>query len=460
MIHRPYKEGRIIKGEITVFLALLSSLFLALFAAMARSARLQLIRMNIEGVMDASLRSCFGEYSQYLFKRYDLLYIDSSYRGTMPSGIDSLINHLSAYMSENMDYCHTPAQAEWYRETVTDAAPVSYVSAADEGGRPYKSQAVEYIEKYGQVKYLGTINGSKDAFLSIKKVDFYSEWDEILARIDAYGLPLTNPGKIVRGMVLGEEEFLKNASVKGSIGASSGNGGGAGTSKLKRKNESDELFIEYLMQKLGCLTEYREDQVITGELEYIVYGQAGDHDNLVSTVKDLMDKRLSDNLRAIRSDGGKMAAAYEKAYQVVMFNTLEIPDPALVRLVRDSIVYAWAYGESAMDVTRLVNKGRCQVVKASSEIDLGLNDLLNFRSRLFGSGGSGLSYKELMGIYVSAVSDDLRRKRSMDIIEGNLRAFYNPSFRIDGCYEYLRGRVSLSSAYGHDHTIEREYLYE
>lgn len=453
-----------LKGEITVFLSLLSAAFLGLLCALSESARVQMIRMNTEAVMDASLRSCFGEYDRNLYKRYDLLYIDSSYRGAEGAGVENVINHLGRYMTENTDYCDSPATGEWYGQTIGDADAVSYVLASDEGGRPLKRQAVEYIEKYGEIIYSGTINSGKGSLRRGEENNFFSEWDDILSRIEAYGIPLTNPGKIVRDMVLAEDEFLTGTPLSGIANpdrpSARGLKEGAGTGKLKRKNENDELFTEYIMQKCGCYTEYFTQQQLTAELEYIVYGGGSDRDNMISAVKELMDIRLKDNLRCIKGDGGKVAAAYEKAVEVVMFNTLIPPSPELIRLVRDSIIYAWAYGESAMDVSRLLNKGKCKIVKGSSDIDLSLEDIIDFRSRLFENGGSGYSYKEWIGMFMALTDDALRRVRLMDIIEGNLRIFYNGGLRIDGCVEYLRANVVMTSGYGYEHTIEREYQYE
>ncbi len=464
MTHRQYKNNGLLKGEITVFLSLLSALFLGMICALTESVRSQMIRMNTEGVMDASLRSCFGEYDQRLYKRYDLLYIDSSYRGAETGGIDSVIAHLIRYMNENTDYSDTGAAGDWYGQNPEDASALSWVFASDEGGKPLKRQAVEYMEKYGKISYMDAVNSGKGSVKRGKKSNFFDEWDSILESIDAYGLPLTNPGKIVRGMVLSEDEFLKGGltgrAMYGDRPSARGLKQGAGTSKLKRKNEDDDLFTEYLMQKCGCYTEFYPEQKLTAELEYIVYGESTDRDNMVCAVKELMDIRLCDNLRCIKGDGGRMAAAYARAYEIVMYNTLEPPPPVLVKLVRDSIVYAWAYGESAMDVSRLLNKGKCRIIKSSSDVELSLEDIVNFRSGLFGSGGEGFSYKELMGMFVSLTDDETRRMRCMDIVEGNCREFYNSGFRIDGCVEYLRAKASLASGYGYEHTIEREYLYE
>ena len=102
MTARLFREKRtLLRGEITVFLALLLSSFLGLACMLINSVRLQLIRMDIEGVMDAGLHSCFGEYDQRLFKRYDLIFIDSSYRGSNEAGIDNVTRHLAQYMIEN-----------------------------------------------------------------------------------------------------------------------------------------------------------------------------------------------------------------------------------------------------------------------------------------------------------------------------------------------------------------------
>ncbi len=453
-----------LKGEITVFLSLLSAIFLGLVCALSESVRVQMLRMNTEGVMDAALRSCFAEYDQVLYKRYDLLYIDSSYRGHEEADIDSVINHLGRYAAENTDYGGSNATGEWYGQSLSDADHVSYVAASDERGRPFKRQAVEYIEKYGKTIWIGTINSGKGSIKRGEKNDFFEEWDDILARIESYGIPLTNPGKIVREMVLSEDEFLKgtplSATATGDRPSARSLKQGAGTAKLKRKNENDDLFIEYLMQKCGCYTEFYAAQQLTAELEYIVYGGMSDNENMISAVKELMDIRLKDNLRCIKGDGGKMAAAYEKAYEVVMYNCLIIPPESLIKLVRDSIVYAWAYGESAMDVSRLLSKGRCKITKASSDIYLPLEDIINFKSRLFESGGSGYTYKELIGMFVALTGDDIRRLRCMDIIEGNLRTYNNSGFLIDGCFEYLRASIALTSGFGYEHTIEREYQYE
>lgn len=459
-----YCKKLYIKGEITVFLSLILAGMLGLLSVLIESARVQLIRMNIEAVMDASLHSCFGEYDQRLFRRYDLLFIDSSYRGSDEPGIDSTARHLSQYLNENTDYTDTVATGEWYREKVTDVNVNRYIFASDNDGEVLKSQACEYISKYGSYKYICGINAYRSVVAGSREVDFFGEWDGLLSAISTYGIPVTNPGEIVRRMVLSEEEYFEevplNAMMTGDSPSTRGLKRGNAISKHRKSAGSDDEFIEYMMQKFGCYTEHYHEQQLTSELEYIIYGQNSDRENMIRIIDRLLKMRESDNLSCIKGDAGKVALAEEKAIEVASFNMIEAPPPELIRLIRDSILYAWAYAESAIDVSRLLNKGNCPVNKGPAEVELSLDELLEFRSKLGQSGGEGISYKDYTGIFVSELDDRIRRLRCMDIIEGNFRVFYNDHFRIDGCVEYMEATASFTSGYGYSHEIKRDYIYE
>ena len=386
-------RGSVVKAEITVFLSLILASLTGLICVLIESARLQLVRMNAEGVMDAGLNSCFGEYDQELYKRYDLLFIDSSYRGECSAGVDNVARHLSQYMAVNTDYSDAGVTGEWYRETVGDSAAESYVLASDDDGGVLKQQAVGYIRNYGRIRYLNGISANSGGVKSIRTVDFMSEWDAKLRAVNSYGLPLTNPGAIVRGMVMSEDDFLRGGNLKslriGDLPSKRSLNRGNALDRIKYKDGSDDIFIEYIMQKAGCYTEYKEEQQLTAEIEYIIYGMDSDTENMRCVVKRLLELRESDNLRCIKSDAGKMNAAWNKAWEVVSINMpLEwaAPDPYLVGLVRDTIVYAWAYAESAVDVGRLLNKGRSPVIKSPSGVKLVLNDIMRFKNYVNDSG--------------------------------------------------------------------------
>ena len=66
------------KGTITVFLSLISMLFLSLFCTMAESVRVQAARFQAAAAFDMGLFSIFGEYDRVLLEEYDLWFLDGS----------------------------------------------------------------------------------------------------------------------------------------------------------------------------------------------------------------------------------------------------------------------------------------------------------------------------------------------------------------------------------------------
>ncbi|MBR5408259.1 MAG: hypothetical protein IK111_11590 [Lachnospiraceae bacterium] len=465
MILRRYR-GRKINGEITVFLALITSVLTGLIIVLIESARLQLIRMNVEALMDTGLTSCFGEYDRKLFDRYDLLFIDSSYRGQGEPGIEGVIDHLKQYMSANSDYSETDCLGDWYAESIIEAGSDKWELLSDGSGEVLKYQASRYIDEYGEIKYSDAIRTNKAAVDSISEIDLIGEWDAVLAAIDGYGMPIINPGKIVREMVLNEDDYLNSAHLS-AVSISdlpskrsllSGNGAPDGNRK-----GNDEAFVEYIMQKAGCYTEYTDEQMLRAEIEYIINGQGSDRDNMSYVINRLLKIRESDNLSCLRADGGRMEAAGIKAEEVTALCLSDpegMPDDTLTELVKESIVYAWAYAESAVDVGRLLSGGKCPVNKGSSDIVLGIDDLTDFVSFLNRPGGRGISYKEYLGVFLEDTDDGIRRLKCMDVIEGNCRIFYNDGLRVDGCVDYLKAAAGLESGYGYSHTITRERYYE
>ncbi len=66
------------KGTITVFLSLISMLFLSLFCTMAESVRVQAARFQAAAAFDMGLFSVFGEYDRVLLEEYDLWFLDGA----------------------------------------------------------------------------------------------------------------------------------------------------------------------------------------------------------------------------------------------------------------------------------------------------------------------------------------------------------------------------------------------
>lgn len=90
------------KGTITVFLSLISMLFLSLFCTMAESARVQAARVQAAAAFDMGLFSVFGEYDSVLLEEYDIWFFDAARQAGRFSK-DILETALSGYISPNPD---------------------------------------------------------------------------------------------------------------------------------------------------------------------------------------------------------------------------------------------------------------------------------------------------------------------------------------------------------------------
>ncbi len=456
-----------LRGEITIFLALILSSMLGLITVLISSARYRMIRMNTETLTDTALHSCFGEYDRKLFNRYDLIFIDSSYRGEDKAGADNVIRHFTEYIQTNTDQSDTGATGDWYGQDITGADTAGIVYASDDTGFLIKRQACEYVEMNGIDEYTDVIGANAPLVYKGETDDFMSGWDEALSIADSYGLPLYDPGHEVRKAVMEEDEFLtgfvsRELSFSDLVSVRKLTEGNS-LEEFGNDKGSDEQFIEYIMDKFGCYTAYSEEQQLIAEIEYIIHGGKSDRDNMKSVIRRLLMIREKDNLVCIRGDAARVNAAYRKAEEAILPLVIAEglpPDPGLIEAVRDSIIYAWAYAESTVDVSRLLNKGRCPVRKRGSDIYLCVDDITGFRSFLNKTGGRGLSYREFLALFLSELKDKTRRLRCMDIIEGNMRSYCNGEFRIDGCVGYLRVKAQISSRYGYDLEIIRDCRYE
>ena len=66
------------KGAITVFLSLISVLFLSLLCTTIESARIQGARAKAAAALDMGLFSVFGEFENEVLEKYDVFLLDGA----------------------------------------------------------------------------------------------------------------------------------------------------------------------------------------------------------------------------------------------------------------------------------------------------------------------------------------------------------------------------------------------
>ena len=477
---RLYKKGgRMKRGEITIFLAMLLSGICALLCVIIESARTQAMRLQIEILMDMGLHSCFGEYHQELFGRYDLLYIDSSYNKAA-GGVEEVLTHLEQYLNENISQGTGQQsigaqsnreksgiggqQGDWFKLSVDTVRVKQYLLASDFNGHIFQNQAARYLKNYGDSSRCFVLEQGANNIVQNRKRDFYGEWEVIQNRIDGYGKSFYNPADEIRSYSNGD--LLRLAVGNGVAGLAELPYPEVPSKRSMEKGnlphiqqeieDAELLFDEYMLQKCAEYTDVYQNRVLCCELEYILYGNPSDRENLKQAVQELMELRESENLNCLLSEEGKREEAQKLAEQLV--GAFELA--GLTEAVRDSVIYAWAYAESAIEVGQLLSGGRIMIKKQAGDWILPLEELLEFPKYMGRQRASGFTYEEYLGFFLRRVEADQKIARCMDIVEINIRQSGNQWFRIDGCVEYLDAEVFFESRNGYRYQIRREFGYE
>ena len=458
------------KGEITVFLSLLLSSVLGLLCVTFKSAGNLSVKLQDEIAMDAALRSCFGEYHKELYEKYDLLYIDSSYRVSNP-GLENTAEHISEYMQKNLDFDEDFLSTDYFRIEVNDTSLESVLLSSDFGALPIYLQAIDYMNEYGEVSHASKISSLRNDLPYINPPDIFGGWDEALERVNSFGVFFINPAAIVRGFAAngyrqvldirqGNDNNLSYNNIPSKRTLMEGN------YKSFSAQENEIVFTEYLYQHCGSYIHPKTNTVLSGELEYFLYGYGNDRKNAEMVADRLIRIFSNENLSYLSSDEGRLLELHAYAEELVP-PPVDPLDPicwidreALVDAVADSLKYAWAECEGILKVDRLFGGGMLPANSVSTAWILPLREITAYRALLGGSGGSGYTYEEYLVSFFQEIDRKTLCYRFLDTVEMNMRKEGSPGFCVDGCIGYIEACVETNSIFGKEYSITRTYAYE
>lgn len=478
-------------GYITLYFALTLGIMMVLIFTVIEGVRMQTIRTETEGIMDIGLHSVFGEYHRELLAQYDLFYIDTSYGGSSPD-VANTAEHLQYYMNLNFKK-QIPSGILGIRDfTALHCNNVfldGYRRATDEEGKILKEQIVDYmkdrkgiillkriVENANLVKSNGwdtrNLAAERDAvkrningLLEKRRRELLeTEEEEIEVSIDnpadyvdsirgtgILGLALP-PETSVSSMAVHPENYQSHRTPLQGSGKISPKG------SVLEELTSRLLFQEYLFEKCGSFRREKEASVLKYQLEYLLKGQARDEANLRQVLEDILHIREAANFAYLMSDGNKQGQADIVAAVV----TAGLGIPELKEPVKLSVLFAWSYAESVKDIRILLDGGRVPIFKSESSWNTPLLQLLTFTAHLgeYRKEETGMSYEDYLGMFLYMKQEKELCFRFMDVCEMDIRVTPgNADFRMDGCIEALQARANVSSGYGYDYEIIREFTY-
>lgn len=473
------------KGYITIFLSLSLTLILSLVFTVIEGARISAIRMKFECAADIGMNSVLAEYHRELLEQYDLLFVDTSYGGSMPS-IANTEEHLRRYIQENLQSHGTTifhSQREFLDMNMESVELTEYSIASDSGGDVIRRQISDYMADYPVENLIARITGNvaQADSAQMETRDVGSEKDDCQAQIEEIGLPMQEVGEgVYEEVPLNNPADIANATrsigvlnlVIDDIGSISttriipeqyishrtlmqGNGTCKEAEEISGAS-NDILFLGYLFDKCGYYGKEKENSTLQYQIEYIIAGKDTDWQNLEYVAKKLLKWREVANVIYIMSDSTKVAEAEAMALAL----TAVMLSPELTEPVKYAILFAWAYVESLQDIKDLFRGARVPIYKTAADWKTGINSIKDVRGSLgnTGDGGRGLNYKEYLEIMMFLTKPHDRTFRAMDIMEMDIRKTPgNSEFRMDGCFDTYRARLSVTSGFGYRYEMERLY---
>lgn len=474
------------KGSLTVYLSLSLSLILAFVLTVLEGARMSVVRMEAECVADIGMNSVLAEFHRELLEQYDLLFVDMSY-GSASCKPENPAEHLRQYMENNFvsSESRIGSVKNWLSLSVDKSVIKEMSIASDDEGNVMKRQAVAYMQENSMEGIIAKTIGQAEELHTwgLETRDIAGERESIQEQIDAVELPIEedkdgnqkeisfdNPadkvnalrGSLAFHLVLGDTGHISGTVRPEDCLSQRERLKGAGMRPGLRKPEdiSDHVLFDcYLFDKCGWYGNELEKSFMKYQIEYIIAGEKSDMENLEKVVKRLIRWREAANLIYLFSDAGKCAEA--ELLAVTLTSIFQVP--VLVKLVKASILFAWAYLESLADVKCLLKGGKVPLMKTAADWKTGISNLIDFSGNIADGeiAGHGLSYQDYLRIMLFLEDSGRKNMRAMDIMEMDIRTTEgNANFRMDACFDSYLSDISISSAFGYRCDIRKRYGYD
>lgn len=479
-----------LSAYLTVYLALTMAVLLSLCLALIEGARSNGIRLEAECVMDIGLNSVMAEYHKELFEQYNLFAIDSAYGSGYP-GKENTALHLQDYIEKNLSVENIFLEDIFYRDflamSVEDIEIIQVEMLTDGNGAIFRRRAAETIRSDVGLDLLEELSGWMQTVeeYRLNEWDVMAEKEELDAQLAAYsGMEMQvsenewqmdtfeNPTGLlenirIQGILSGiipatvelssktiqESNLLTTRMEAGII-----NTGNWEAEVVANWDEITErfLFQEYLLKYLGRYGAEKENAALDYQMEYLIAGSNSDLDNLRNTATLLCFVRAAANATYLLADEEKCAIAGALADLIAALCT----QPEIAPILKACLLLAWVYAESLFDTGVLLAGGKIPLLKDDDSWVMSLERALQADVMSNEDFLEGLGYEDYLRIFMMLMDKDTLTGRAMDMVEADIRLTPgNAEFRLDGCYDGIKGWALIKSDYGYMYEITRKKKY-
>lgn len=416
-------------GEMTAFLALIFILLISFAGCLMESASIQGAKNYRRADMNRAVESVFAEYQKEMLEEFDLFVLEGSYESGNYS-LNRIQDRLGYYGAANME--HNVKRME---------------ILTDRGGEPFLEQINQWaMHKYG-LDRLGSFlseaqswkNQNEEAQKLQQEVEGQSRLLEDLLKQNEKQLPTEdnplntvfklNNAPLLNLVMPKEKEVSAKSFDLSSLLFHRDREEGYGTFQdVSNKNEASSLALGgYLLDHFeSAVPEEKKSRnsssrVLEYELEYILGGKESDRENLESVVRKILLIRMVPNYIYLQSDDVKKAEARTAA--LTMCTLLAVP--AITEAVTQALIFAWAFGESVMDIRCLLDGKKVSLMKDQKNWQLQLSSLSGLGQNGEWNSGqnaeNGLSYNDYLKILLFLQNTQEIAQRSLNLIEQKMR---------------------------------------
>lgn len=476
------------KGSITVFLALILSLSIMLVCTQLMSVKLAVSRAQIAGAMDIGLYSLFAQYDKDLLEEFELFFLDGSF-GKEGLNMGKAYDVIKQYME--------PVLEQNFMELKLEGGGFTgYQLATDDGGQAFYHQAVEAErlllgeqgiqlllsktkQQQDRVEQQEQMRQGKDKEAILEQYDRELEegkeaqlaQDEVREEVPDVPavMPKENPIEVIRSIQkIGFLELVlenpgqvseQTADVKTFVSERKCNKGMPMNQGEKEAGSADALlFQEYLLKQCGHYLNPGKGS-LSYQVEYILFGGNSDMENLKKTVNRLLFLREGANLIHLYGDKGKYSQASALAAGIAASLLLPVAEPVICL----AILSCWAFGESILDVRRLMGGNKVALVKGSEDWQLSLENLPRLLEHLDDTRegqNKGLGYQDYLRLLLLLTSQENKTARGMNMVEASIRGLEGrKAFRLDCCISAVEAVADVKAGKQKTYCVSQNYTY-
>lgn len=453
------------KASVTVAFCLALPVLAVFLLSLLEAARYPGLQSDASDYGNLAAESLFAGYQPFLLKEYGIFFLDGAFGGGRLD-LEEAGARAEAMLYENLPAPGVKQGISLYRMDVAQASVTSVRLATDENGKVFQMQAAKTMKRLlGQKaakQILERIKGAKEKCEEAGNPGQYMEeadraLEEIRQRQEterqeaakasspganlpqeapaagaaqeeggAGGVPANNPMDAVLEMkrsgilslVLPAEKAVSGKSVCAS------------DSLLKRKLEKGTyaqeqkpgwyervLMQEYVKDCGGNAISPKEGGALSYGTEYLICGKDSDEKNLEHAVKQIMLLREAANFLYLQTDEAKKAQALAAATALAGASA----NPAVVAVVKQGILAAWAYAESVCDARALLSGGKAPLMKRAASWQTSLSNLGGAVTKQGGGSSEGMSYEHYLDLLLYTKSVKTLAYRCMDLMEWQMR---------------------------------------